>query len=354
MPNDSLEELYTKVAKKILNETLHVKKGDAITVEAWNNGIPFARRVMAEARALGCTAIMVLEDEEAYVEGVRRAPRESVGMMGKNEYGLLAGSDAYIFIPGQALGVYSKTLKPEERDHSTRYNSSWYEAADKAGLRGARLTFGYVGKDLAKLVGKKIEDIVRAQLRASLVDLKGISNATSGVARILTDGAAAELQSGHSTLKFKLKGELTIDDGVVDINDLKTGNNMAYALPGLVTKEVDPGSARGKVTITDTLTKYGVIHRAELEFKGGRLVSWASREASTIKKLVEEVPAERRTLKILGIGFNPAFGFGNGQDRFVYGAVTLGGFGFTTLVKKGTLSVESTKVVDGGSLTHSA
>jgi leucyl aminopeptidase (aminopeptidase T) len=348
MPNASLDQLYTKVARKILTETLQVKKGDSVTVETWDNGMPFARRALAEARALGCTGIMIYEDEQAYVEGVRRAPEDAVGVMGKNEYSLLAGTDAYIFIPGQALGAHSKTLKPDERTRSTRYNDSWYEAAQKAGLKGARLSFGYVGNDLARVLGKRVEDVVRAQLRAALVDFDQISRSAAEVAPLFVDGAGAEVGTERSRIAFSLKGELTVEDGRVDEEDMRTGNNMTYVPPGFVAKDIDPESANGSVVLTDTLTDYGVIPRAKLEFKDGRVVSWESAAKAIMKKIFDSVPPEERKLKLLVLGLNPELGYGLGQDRFVEGALTLGGFGFRGLVKRGTLKVGGSSVVAVG------
>jgi len=350
MPGSEFDLLYTKVAKKVLTETLQVHKGDSVTIECWDNGLPFARRALAEARAVGCTVILIYEDERAYVEGVRRGPEDSVGLMGKNEYGLIAGTDAYIFIPGQALGAYSKTLKPKERERSTRYNSSWYEAAEKAGLKGARLSFGYVGKDLARLLGKKVQEVVRAQLRAALVDYGQISRSAGGVSPFFSDGAETELETGGSSLTFSLRGELTVEDGLVDEQDRKSGNNMTYVPPGLVSKEVVPESANGSVIVTDTLTEYGVISRAKLEFRDGRLVAWNSTDGARIKKLINSVTPEKRRLKLLTVGLNRELGFGWGQDRFVQGSVSLGGFGFRAQVKKGTLRVSGSPVVANGRL----
>jgi leucyl aminopeptidase (aminopeptidase T) len=350
MPRDLLSPLYTKVAKKVLTETLHVQKGESVTVEAWDNGLPFARRVVAEARALGCTAAMIYEDEGAYVEGVRRGPAEIVGSMGKNEYGMLSGTDAYIFVPGQALGAYSKTLKPEERDRSVRYNSSWYEAAEKAGLRGARLSFGYVGRDMAAFLGKKVQDIVKAQLDAALTDYREIACSAAGVSPRLTDGAEAEITSGHTSIRFAVRGGLTVEDGLVDDQDRKSGDNMAYVPPGFVSKDVDPGSANGRVTLTNSLTRFGVVRRATLEFKDGLLVGWESDDKATIKKLMDLVAPEKRKLTSLLVGLNPALKNGVGADRFVLGNLTLAGFGFAGQVRKGTLKVSGSEAVAEGKL----
>jgi len=348
MPSDSLDQLYTKVARKVLTETLQVRKGDSVTVETWDNGLPFARKALAEARAMGCTGIMIYEDEWAYVEGVRRAPPEAVGTMGKNEYALISGTDSYIFIPGQALGALSKTLKPEERTKSTRYNSSWYEAAEKAGLKGARLSFGYVGRDVARALGKRVEDIVSAQLRAALADNGKISDAAGKVAPLFADGAAVQVGSGKSTLEFSLKGELTVEDGAVDDHDRETGNNMTYVPPGFVSKDVDPQSANGSVVLTDSLTDFGVVPKAKLEFKDGRVVSWESEAKGMMKKVFDAAPPGDRRLELLVVGLNPALGYGNGQDRFVQGALNLSGFGFRAVVKKGDLKVDGKSVVTAG------
>lgn len=343
--------LYVKVARKVLTETLQVKKGHAVTVEAWDNGLPFARHVVAEARAMGCTAIMIYEDEKAYVEGVRRAPADAVGTMGRNEYALLSGTDAYVFVPGQALGAYSKTLKPVERERSTRYNSSWYDAAEKAGLKGARLSFGYVGEDLARILGKKVRDVVKVQLGAALVDQSRISRAAGAVSRALGEGAAADLETERSSLTFSLKGGPEVEDGVVDEQDMEAKNNMTYVPPGFVTTEVDPASANGTVTLTDTLTEYGVIPKARVEFEDGKAVSWDSPARAAMKKLLDFVPPEQRRLKLVAIGLNPELGYGWGQDRFVAGSITLAGFGLRGQVKRGTLKVAGTAVVTDGRLS---
>jgi leucyl aminopeptidase (aminopeptidase T) len=296
LASGSLDSLYRQVAKKVLTETLHVKGGEAVTVETWNNGLGFSRHAVAEARAMGCTAIMLLEDEEAYVEGIRRAPKDSIGLMGKNEYSLLSGTDAYVFVPGPTLSSYSRTLAPSELADSTRYNSYWYDAAKKAGLRGARLTLGYVGKDMARMLGKGVSEIVRGQLRAALTDYEGVATHAGAVASSLSEGAEATLGTGDASLRFTLKGELEVDDAIVDERDIAAGNNMTYIPPGLATKEVDPGSVEGKVRVSASLTRQGVLKGVELEFRGGRLVEWKGRGAAKLGRLLGSVPEEKTGL----------------------------------------------------------
>jgi len=350
MPSNPLDSLYRLVAKKVLTETLRVRHGEAVTVETWNTGLDFASRVVAEARSLGCTAIMILEDEDAFVDGVRRAPKDSVGLMGKNEYDMLAGTDAYVFVPGPAISAYSKRLTPAERDQSTRYNSSWYDAAEKARLRGARLSFGYIGRDLARMLGKSISQAVEGQLRAALVDFKDVTRAAGALQPRLADGVDVTIGSGSATLHLSLAGELEVQDGLVDEKDLSGGNNMAYVPPGFLSKGVDPDSVEGRLKMSPTLTRLGVVSDSELEFKGGRLVGWRGADSAKLAKLIDPIPEAKRRLSLMTVGLNPAMKYGLGQDRFVIGAVTLAGLGFSPVLRKATVSTSGGALMRDGKL----
>ena len=346
------EALYDKVAKKILVETLRMKKGETLTIETWDNGLPFARRLLVEARRLGAIPVMIVEDERAYIEGLRVAPKDSLGSMGKHEHGLLAGSDAYVFIPGPPIGAYSPNLPRDLVTESTRYNSSWYEAAEKAKLRGARLPFGYVGKEYARLYRKKPQEFVRHQLKAALADFSDVSAGGKVVGDAMRDGAETTLLTSGGRLEFALQGEMEIEDGIVDHGDVEAGHNMSYVPPGYVSKQVDPTSGRGTVALSPSVTRLGLLVDAKLELEGGRLVGWGSQGAPKIlRELVEAVQLEKRTLSLITVGLNPLMKYENGQDRMVSGAIGLSGFGFSGIVRRGSLSVGGRDLIRKGRLT---
>ena len=345
------EALYEKVAKKILQETLHIKKGETLTIETWDNGLPFARRVMVEARRLGAIPVMILEDEWAYVEGVKVAPKDVLGIMGEHEHGLLGGSNAYVFIPGPPIGAYSPSLPRELVTESTKYNRSWYEAAEKARLRGARLPFGYVGNDYAKLYRKKPSEFVRHQLKAALADFPSISDRGKAIGEMMQDGDRATLRMGGAELEFTLKGEVEIEDGLVDEADVQGGYNMTFVPPGYASKQIDPTSASGTVVLSPSVTRLGLLIDAKLEFEGGRLSGWKSKASSKmLKELVEAVEPEKRSLSLITVGLNPLMKYENGQDRMVSGAIGVSGFGFSGILRSGSLSVAGRAVVQKGKL----
>jgi len=346
-----VKNLQTKVAKKVLQKTLSVKRGGTVTVESWNNGLEFAKVLVAEARAMGCTAVLVLEDEGAYIEGVKRSPKNTLGVMGRNEYGMLKGTDAYVFIPGPLLAAYQKRINPQLMSDSLRYNESWYDAAKKANLKGARLTFGYIGKEMARIMGRTVQQVAERQLSAALVDFEQISRSARRLSSGLTDGSEISVTAGGSRFESTLKGETTIEDGVVSPQDVRAGNNMTYVPPGFVSKGVDPTSASGTLKVSKSVTRLGVLSDAKLTFKEGKLIQWRSNNnMPMLTELVKAVPEQKRRLTTLNVGINPRMDYLFGQDRMVAGSVTAGGFGFTAVVRGADLTVDGRELVTAGKL----
>ncbi len=350
LPANSFEEAYADVARKVLSESLRLKAGETITIETWTAGLPLASEVALQARKLGAYPLITFEEEENYVEAVRSAPKDFVGKMGKHEFGLLSSSDAYVFIPGPPISGYYPKITRQEFIDSTGYNESWYEAAKKAGLRGARITSGYIGKDVARLLGKDRDDIVLHQLRAAAADLPKLKAKARSLENALADGAEAKLLTDGGELTMKLRGSVEIQDGMTDAEDVAAGENMSYLPPGYISKDVDAGSVDGTLALSQSLTRFGLLEDAEVVFRDGKFVKWGSKKSGKVLKAIEGVlPEKSRVPGYLILGLNPLMKFGYGQDRFPEGAVTVG-IGINGAVRKGTLSVGGKILVKEGRL----
>ena len=340
---------FDVLAKKILHESLHVQKGETLTVETWNTGLEFAKRVMVEARKIGASTLLLFEDEDILVESAKTVPKEHLGMMGTHEFSLLSQTSAYIFIPGPPIAGYTKVLTQDERSATTAYNESWYEAAEKAGLRGARLSFGYIGKDIAKLYGKSRNEIVSHQIKGSLVDYNKIKEQCKKMAEDIADGKDASITSKAGRIDFVLKGDVVRDDGIVDQTDIEEGKNMVYIPPGRVRKPIDPKSVNGTVEVSHAEIYSGIVEGIRLEFSEGILQSWnAKRNAKLLDRLMEKVPTDKRQMSFIEVGINPLMQFGYAQDRFVSGAVTLGLPRLAGVLRASILTVNGKNVVENG------
>ena len=351
MNSKSNDALYRKIAKKVLTQSLALKKGESLVVETWNNGLPFARQVVLEARKMGAIPITIFEDEAAYVAGARLTPKDILGKMGKHELKLLSGTDAYVFIPGPVLGSYSHRLPRETVSSSTAYGDSWYKAAAKAKLRGVRLSFGYIGEDAPSLLGKSVETIVAHQLNAALTDYNTIGKKARALSSALAEGAGATLKTPGSKLTFKLAGVKEIDDGVVDASDIEDENNVCYIPPGYVYSELDPKSASGRFSFSPTVTRFGLIKDGSIDFKEGRVVGWRSKSSSAVlRKLAAAAQDKTKQASALTVGLNPLLNYGYGQNVHSAGVVGIRALGVTFTTNKGTLSVKGKALVTRGRL----
>ena len=200
---------------------------------------------------------------------------------------------------------------------------------------------------------------MRLQLKSVLLlNTPEIKQKGEAIAQTLQDGSAVSLGSGSGEkLEFTLKGDLVVEDGVVDERDIAEGNNMGYLPPGMIQKVVDGTSATGSVKISPSVTRLGLTSEATLHFESGKLVRWEAGSKASKNKLDElfgAVPEANRTLKAITIGFNPLMKYGYGQDRFVAGAVGLVGIGFTAIVRRGDLTVSGKPIITKGSLSVSS
>ncbi|MDA4121800.1 MAG: aminopeptidase [Thaumarchaeota archaeon] len=347
----TVAELEEQVAVKVVSEALHLKKGESLTVETWNNGLPLARRVVAEARKAGAIPVMLFEDEDTYVFSVKNAPKDAMGKMGKHEYQLLAATDAYFFIPNEVLESYTKRLTPEEVERATSYGESWYEAAEKAKLRGARMSFGFAGKELARMLGKPLEEIMLHQLKATLVDNDSLRKAGRELESRIPGGSGGSLVSGGAHLTFKFEKGVHIEDGVVGKEDVATGHNMAYLPPGFIRRDVNSESVSGRVKLSPSISWAGMIGDATLDFDKGRLVRWSSRSSKkTLDTVIGDQSESERKLRGITVGLNPVMRYGYGQDRFVPGSIGIAGLEFTGIVRSGTLRASRAVIVNKGRL----
>jgi len=347
----SADDLYRKVARKILVESLSVKKGESVTVETWNNGLPFARHVVLEARKIGAIPLTIFEDEDAYVEGVHKTPKDVLGKMGKQEYKLLSGSDAYVFIPGPVLGNFSRRLARGEQLDSTAYGESWYKAASKARLRGVRMAFGYLGEETHAILGKSVEVVATHQLKAALADYKGIEKTARKLSSGLADGSRATVKTPGSKLTFQLAGKNEIEDGIVDQADVGSENNICYIPPGFVYSEIDPESVSGSFTFAPTVTRFGPVRDGTLEFRDGQLVAWRSKSSSAaLDKVVAAASEKARRAAAVCVGLNPLLGYGYGLNANSAGVVGIRVLGVTFTTNRASLAVARATLVAHGHL----
>jgi leucyl aminopeptidase (aminopeptidase T) len=187
-------------------------------------------------------------------------------------------------------------------------------------------------------------------LNAALVDFDSVGRSAKAIAGKFRDGTSVSISGRGTDLTLELHGDLDIQDGRTDASDVASGENVSYVPPGFVFKEIEGGSAKGRVRLAPTLTRFGLLRNADLVVRDGHIVEWSS-EASpkVLASLAEAIPERSRVLRAVTVGLNPMMRYGFGQDRFPAGAVGLVST-FTGILRGVTLKAGSEAVVRAGTL----
>ncbi len=367
MPRSS-NALSRAVARKVLTETLRVRPGENVTIEAWSEALPWAVPFVNEVRRLGAHPLMLYEDEASFWEALERGASEATGKVGDHEWAVLARSDAYVFFFGPSEWPRYDSLSDRRTAGVAAYNAEWYRRAAKARVRGARMYIGRTSAAAAERWGVNLRAWRTALMRASLGSAERMRRLGARVAERFRRGRTVHLTHPNGTdLTFRLGHfPVQIDDEQVDGKDLRSGNNMAAIPGGVVGVAIDHTSARG--TFVGNHTVYpssGPADGIRWEFRRGHLQDYAwGKGAKAFEKAYRAAPRNGRDrLSFVSIGLNPELAGCPQMEDQELGAVLLrlggnafsGGqnpnpFGYWAVVTGADLSIDGRPVLKAGAI----
>lgn len=349
-----MSDLTKQVAKQLFTKSLPLKKGSSVVIETWDGNEDIARSVELEARARGHSTLTIFNDSVSFVEYADKLPKNMKLSLGKHEISLLRSTDGYVFIPGPELSFASTSLDQAKLSAATSYNMEWYRTVGKTRLRGIRITAGYVNSEKAAAsLGKSRQEVVDHLLKASLVDPSVLGRKGKAITKGIAPGSTVRVEGDGASLTFRAGKEEELDDGRTDEEDLKMKTNMSNLPGGLYSRNVS-GAAKGTVRCSSLAMRGRRAPSVELEFSGGKLVSYAAEDwdessRQRFDKYIKEQSNRRCTY--FGIGLNPGLERGYGRDLEASGSLAIWiGPGSYATVSHPTLACGKEKLIVEGAL----
>ncbi|MFZ0892412.1 MAG: aminopeptidase [Thermoplasmata archaeon] len=189
----------TKLARSVLRNNLRVKPGETVVVEAWTHTLPWAVTFAREVRRMGAMPLVPYEDEDMYWDAVKDGGDKLLGKAAAHEWAALAKTDVYIHMWGPGDRVRLNSIPDDQADHLFAYNNSWYNAASKAGLRGARMEIGRPYPSLARAYGYDLSKWTDQLVRATMYSPDKLERAVAPVARALERGKRLHIYDDNGT-----------------------------------------------------------------------------------------------------------------------------------------------------------
>lgn len=304
-------ETLARVARSVLTRNLKLRRGERVTIEAWNHTLPWSVAFAREARRIGATPLVLYEDEESYWALVDDHKEAVLGRTAAHEFAALGKTDVYLHMWGPGDRVRLNALSEARREKLFAFNMPWYAAAKKAKLRGARLELGRPYPALAAAYGVD-EGTWRDQIiAATAVDPAELARRGAPIAKALSRGRRLHLRDDHGTdlTLGLLHRPARVDDGRSRPADRAFPFGNLINLPsGAVRAPLDTAVADG--TIVANRTNYyddRAASGATFHFSGGRLTE-ASYEkgGATFDEQFAKGGRGRDRPGFLTIGLNPA------------------------------------------------
>lgn len=307
-----LEQLSveSRIAQKVLKDTLRVRRGENVIVETWTHNLDLARAFVLEARKIGARPVVLYEDEQAFWRSLEECDPKELGKVGEHEWALLSKAQAYVFLWGPSDRPKLRSLGPKVLEKLHAYNDLWYARAKRAKLRAARMELGRASPESALHFNVALEPWQQELIDATLVDTATMVKEGKRVAQALQRGKRVTIDHPNGThVELRLRGrDPHIEDGVVGPEDVAAGNNVTSVPAGYVLAAVDEGFGEG--LFRSNRTSFLPAHRAEggeWTFSKGRLVAQQYRSGGdAFSGPFEKAPKKGRDgIGMLSIGLNP-------------------------------------------------
>lgn len=200
-------KLQRDAARNIVTKYLKVRVGENAIIESWDHTMPMASAMVDEVRRLGGKVLLVHNDEDAWWRAIDRKQSKLLGKSSAPEWEALKAADVYVNFWGPGDTDRIEKLPDKPGNEAFAWNWPWYEVARKAGLRGVRMTAGFVTEGRAQKWGLNLAKWEESFLRACLIDPEEMAKGGARLCKALSRGKKVRITHSNGTdLEVALAG----------------------------------------------------------------------------------------------------------------------------------------------------
>lgn len=318
------------LARQIVRDCLRLRERDRLWIAVWKHSYELAEGIGQEAQSLGASVVLSVFSDTLLSHVLKEGPQEAaetvpehwlqgvakstalVVLEGPEDPGILRSADKgkALTVAGQLTGILGNAVSHQVRTLHVLTTAATERAAKVYGVDFAKWT--------------EATNQCLAAKQASMLDV------AQRIAKLLHANNSIHISTTEGTdMRFRVdSGSITIDDGIIDDEDLRSRSFLAHLPAGLVSVPVDESSAEGTVRFDLPRAFLGdVIKGLHLEFKKGVVTGYrALRGEATFAHVLRAGTGGKNRLSRLSFGVNPnaTAALGPSTDALIPGTVTLG------------------------------
>jgi leucyl aminopeptidase (aminopeptidase T) len=312
------------LARVVLDRYLGLRRGESVTIEAWNHALPWARSLVIEARRRGAHPTLIIEDESAFFRSL-----ELLGSAVLSEPATepTVRGDACIYFGGPEAFPRLMGLPADDREALlARRDRTSSRNPRSPRARTIRIAIGDVSATAADRYGVGVEAWTRELLNASLVDPMRLEATGRRLARSFSRAHRVRIRHPNGTdLEFRLGDRAPILDSGRPAPGSRAPGSRVPA--GILILPIGRGSANGVWEANRPAYDRFVVPPTTLgghfEFRAGRLRRFTFDQGGEPFALTyaRAGPGRERAVA-LTIGLNP--GITDAPEALELGLGTLG------------------------------
>jgi leucyl aminopeptidase (aminopeptidase T) len=365
--SETPSKLQRDAARNIVTKCLKVRAGENAIIESWDHTMPMASAMVDEVRRVGGKVLLVQNDEDAWWRAIDRGQGKLLGESSAPEWAALKAADVYVNFWGPGDADRIEQDSEDALDVAFAWNSPWYAVARKVGLRGVRMTEGFVTSGRAKKWGVDRVAWKESLTRACLVDPQETAKKGARLSKALSRGKKVRIT--HSNGTDLEVGLARIAPRVTDgrphpYHKGDPSSGMVQQMPaGTLDVALDSKTAEGSFRANRRTNVWWNWHSGGvLEFAGGKLTSYSlDYGEERVSRGYQSATAGKDRASLLKLGLNPAardipnletiesgsVSLQIGTNQFVGGSNTSNFFTWFTLAGS-EIAIDGTPVIRAG------
>jgi leucyl aminopeptidase (aminopeptidase T) len=309
---ESPSQLQRDAARTVVTKYLRVRAGENAIIESWDHTMALASATVDEVRRVGGKVLLLHNDEDSWWRTFDRRQSRLLGESSAPEWAALKAADVYVSFWGPGDTDRMEKIPERTGNEAFAWNWPWYAIARRTGLRGVRMTAGFVTEGRAREWGLDRARWEERMLRASLIDPQELARTGVRLSKALSRGKKVRITHSNGTdVEVALAGvPPRLRDGRPQ--PWRKGNSpysMVQSIPaGWVDAVLDSKTAEGSVHANRRTNIWWSWHAgATLEFERGKLTSYSVEEGKEeLARQYKQGTAGKDRASALTFGLNSA------------------------------------------------
>jgi leucyl aminopeptidase (aminopeptidase T) len=372
MPDKFQEQMsltrWSKVAENVVDQSLRIRDDDVVGITSSRHMLDLADEIAMRCRLAGAETTTLFWSEPVWYWSLEKLPTEWLRAPNKVDGALLDVLTATISINGAADPAPLTRIPAERWTANAEGADHWYRKYLERKPRSATLNTALVTPERARAYGLPFSDWEHSISKALETDLANMRAAGKRIEAFFDQSQRQiRITSRNGTdITFRQAGrKCRNDDGMLDDEDLASGNFETHLPAGYLSMAPEEESANGRI-VFDLPTPLGgkFVDGIRWEFDNGKVRNFdASRNGDMLLELWRKATGDKDRMGLFGIGFNHDAVTGFFNDNIAAGVVTFGigdnralggknesSFAFQGSLGRSTVVVDDQPIVSNGTL----